>query len=149
LSVLSLPTNNTITSINLANNSLTNLDVSNLISLQSLNTTNNPNLNGICVNNNQFNNQSNTWLKDNQTFYSVNCETLTNNKPISFILKPAYPNPTTNYVILNDFADGIYNISGQKVVDGGWNTSKIDFNLAKGLYFIKYFNGLSEKLIVQ
>ncbi|SHJ76428.1 endonuclease [Flavobacterium haoranii] len=62
-----------------------------------------------------------------------------------------YPNPTTNYLVIDGFTGNIqveiYNITGQKVLEQTiFGTAQIHFNLEAGIYYVKSKNAVGSSL---
>lgn len=149
--VSSVGENNTLLSLDLSNNDLTNLDVSQLTALNNLNVSNNPQLSSVCVNQNQLNDKVNTWTKDANTSWSnQNCALISSVPTISnntFIA--AYPNPAENFIYGSEAVQGIYSVAG-KLIRSTVKDYTIDLsNVSAGFYYIIYESGKIEKLVIQ
>lgn len=136
--------NTSIVNIDLSNNGLSNLDVSKVVNLNTLNTINNQDLLGICVNENQLDTKTINWQKDITTSYGVNCELLTSVFQIQNKFVATYPNPASNYLFVSseekiksvEFSD----LNGKQIasfkVNNVSGTIPIN-NLSDGLYILK------------
>ncbi len=141
-----------LTTLDLSNNDIGDMDVSGLSKLNILNVTGNPQLYVVCVNQNQMNNKVSQWSKENYTQWNTgNCNVTTSiNNDSNSQFVPAYPNPADNVIFLSEKIRGIYTICGELVKVKNIADSQIELdNVSSGVYFIHYGSGRMEKLIIK
>jgi hypothetical protein len=139
---------NSLDTLILSDNNFQNLDVSELNNLTFLNTLNNPNLETICVNQNQLDNSIQFWNKDNQTNYSAFCDVVTNTQNIS-IQNLLYPNPVSDIVYFSNTLNQITTIEGKIVFVNNNQSFTSLHSLKKGFYLAQFKNGEVIKFILQ
>ena len=132
-------------------NQLTSLDVrnGNNTNLSPFNSTSNPNLNCIYVDDASYSTANWTNIDPASTFVNNEAEcALSMGDNVFELDMTIYPNPTANYLFIegnvNPVSIYIYNLLGAKVIAKS-NTNKIDVSeLSKGVYIINISDGVSQ-----
>jgi Leucine-rich repeat (LRR) protein len=175
LTDIDLSNNTSLNGVDCRNNQLTSLDVSNNIALYRLscldnqltsldvrngnntnfnpgnfNSTNNPNLTCIYVDDADYSNANWTNIDPNSTFVNneAECEALSIGDNALELDVTIYPNPTDNYLFIegnkNPISISIYNLLGAEVITKS-TTNKINVSeLPKGIYIIKISDGIGQ-----
>lgn len=132
-----------LTELDVENNALEGLDLRNgtNTSITLMNSTNNPNLELVCVDDASFSETAAGWIKDNSSMYSETCETLEIQE--NALLSEFNPvNPLSNFLniphtILNTLKSlTLYNANGQEIYNGLKSTINTS-TYATGLYILK------------
>ena len=152
LTTLDITQNIALTYLDCFNNQLTSLDVrnGNNINFTLFNTTNNPDLTCIFVDNPDY--SSDFWFDVDpaSTFVEneAECEALSIGEYAFELDVTIYPNPTDNYLFIegnkNPISISIYNLLGAEVITKS-TTNKINVSeLPKGIYIIKISDGIGQ-----
>ena len=133
------------------NNQLTSLDVrnGNNTNFTDFNSTNNPDLTCIFVDDAAYSNTNWTNIDPASTFVNNEAECALSIGDNAFELDVTiYPNPTDNYLFIegnkNPISISIYNLLGAEVISKS-NTDKIDVSeLSNGVYIIRISDGIGQ-----
>ena len=152
LTSLDVSANTALELLNCYNNQLTSLDVrnGNNTNLSPFNSTSNPNLTCIYVDDASYSTANWTNIDPASTFVNneAACEILSLGDNTSVLDVNIFPNPTANYLFIegnvNPVSITIYNLLGAKVIATS-NTDKIDVSeLSNGVYIIKISDGIDQ-----
>ena len=130
------------------NNTLTSLDVSEL-SLSYLSTINNSSLDYICVSSDQMVNDTPNWDKDLSSEYSIGCSIISSSNELNHKTNIIYPNPATDFIRFSDGLVSISNIEGKVIFENNNETSIDISQLTIGIYFANFDNGEIQKIIIK
>ena len=154
LTSLDLSINTALASLYCFNNQLTSLDVrnGNNFIIDAFDTTNNPNLTCIYVDDADYSNANWPNIDPNSTFVNneAECEALSIGDNALELGVFIYPNPTNDYLFIegnkNPIAVSIYNLLGAEVIANS-NTDKINVSkLSKGIYIIRISDGVNQTI---
>jgi len=151
LTSLDLSINTALASLYCFNNQLTSLDVrnGNNFIIDAFDTTNNPNLTCIYVDDADYSNANWPGIDPNSTFVENEAECALSIGDNTFELDVfIYPNPTNDYLFIegnkNPIAVSIYNLLGAEVITKS-ATDKINVSeLSKGVYIIRISDGVNQ-----
>jgi hypothetical protein len=151
LTSLDLSINTALASLYCFNNQLTSLDVrnGNNFIIDAFDTTNNPNLTCIYVDDVDYSNANWPGIDPNSTFVENEAECALSIGDNTLELDVfIYPNPTNDYLFIegnkNPIAVSIYNLLGAEVIANS-NTDKINVSkLSKGIYIIRISDGVNQ-----
>ena len=152
LTSLDVSTNTALTSLYCWGNQLTSLDVrnGNSTNFANFDSTNNPNLTCIFVDDASYSTANWTDVDTTSTFVEDDaaCNVLSVGDNVFEVDVSVYPNPTDNYLFIegnkNPISISIYNLLGAEVIATS-NTDKIDVSeLSNGVYIIKISDGIDQ-----
>jgi hypothetical protein len=151
LTSLDVSNNSALIELRCYNNQLTSLDVrnGNNTNFTDYNSTNNPDLTCIFVDDAAYSNTNWTNIDPASTFVNNEAECALSIGDNAFELDVTiYPNPTDNYLFIegnkNPISISIYNLLGAEVISKS-NTDKIDVSeLSNGVYIIKISDGIGQ-----
>jgi hypothetical protein len=152
LTSLDVSKNTALTYLSCYDNQLTSLDVrnGNSTNFTNFDSTNNPNLTCIFVDDTSYSTTNWTGIDPNSTFVEneAECAGLSIEDNTFGLGVSVYPNPTGNYLFIegnkNPIAISIHNLLGKKVMSAK-NTNKIDVKeLSSGVYIIRISDGIGQ-----
>ena len=152
LTSLDVSTNTALTALYCDSNQLTSLDVrnGNSTNFTNFDSTNNPNLTCIFVDDASYSTANWTDIDATSTFVEDDaaCNVLSVGDNVFEVDVSVSPNPTDNYLFIegnkNPISISIYNLLGKKVMSAK-NTNKVDVKeLSSGVYIINISDGIGQ-----
>ena len=141
---------NNLNELNLSNNNISDLDLSDFSNLDSVNIEGNPNLTYVCVNDSQLIHNTENWISSDVTEWTtVGCGVITSNSELEQIQAGAFPNHSNGFFKVTQEVVGIYSMEGKLLMKAVKGQREFQVSFASGTYLLQYSEGKSEKLIIQ